>query len=599
MLILFIDPTNTAPYDGKKMRTQGMGGSESTLVRIAEAFASDLNASITVAQHNRTSVEKHFGVEYIPLTQLSKCSEPNIVIHQRDILHISETAKKWPNAKQYFWLHNSFPSLFLKQGSCLLEHNVATITVSFYHAQTLQQACWQAGQSQLALSIRTIYNPVDEHIAPIAHTEYDPYLISYTSSPNRGLDQAIKVAEYLHQIDARYKLQIYNPGYIKSIEQEKPYLITQGSLPCVEMNQAIQRSLAVLIPNTQLPEAFGLVFAEANQAGVPVITHPIGAAAEVLADSEQLIDCNNLSTIVERIRLWSEKNSRPKVTGRANFSLGNIVQEWQKLFAANPEKLPLSLQISIQTPQGIFEQLQIPAEARIAVLTPTYNRAKFLDQTYQYFKSQQISHAQIKWFILDDSPQMHSTSWIRDDPDVCYVWQPQKQTIGKKRNLLNDMALAWGANFICAMDDDDWYGDQYIASMYHQMIETQSEIIGSSADYLYDISSGRIIFIPSVSKYSTCNNFMAYRHSMLKSQRYDENRGVAEEASFLHGKSVAQHLNPKMVHLALAHPSNTATKKNYINNQNLYTDLSLNDFPMTKSDRLFYQNLTIEYQKRI
>ena len=215
MRILFIDPTNAAPYDGQRMRTQGMGGSESTLVRIAEAFASDLNANITVAQRNRKSVETHFGLEYIPLTQLTKCSEPDIVIHQRDILHISETAKKWPNAKQYFWLHNSFPSLFLKQGSCLLEHNVTTITVSFYHAQTLQQACRPAGQSQLASTIHTIYNPVDEHIAPTAHTEYDPYLISYTSSPNRGLDQAIKVAEYLHQIDARYKLQIYNPGYIK------------------------------------------------------------------------------------------------------------------------------------------------------------------------------------------------------------------------------------------------------------------------------------------------------------------------------------------------------------------------------------------------
>jgi hypothetical protein len=224
---------------------------------------------------------------------------------------------------------------------------------------------------------------------------------------------------------------------------------------------------------------------------------------------------------------------------------------------------------------------------KIAIVTPTWNRPEFLRQTHRYMRAQRLAQAQIRWFVLDDSDFPISDDWTQS-MQVAYRWLDAKITLGRKRNMLNDAARAWGADFICAMDDDDWYGPDYVADMVG-LLSGPHDMAGSGPHYYCHIASGRIVKVPAVRPDSTCNALLCYRASVLQTARYDDNRTFAEEAAFLAGHRVAQHPDIARVHLATIHGNNTVSKRNYLLNPAYQTPLTLADFPMEEADRQFYE----------
>ncbi|RYX95826.1 MAG: hypothetical protein EOO28_10480 [Comamonadaceae bacterium] len=233
---------------------------------------------------------------------------------------------------------------------------------------------------------------------------------------------------------------------------------------------------------------------------------------------------------------------------------------------------------------------------RVAVVTPTFNRSRFLDHSHHCFTAQ-TAHAQnaplleLHWFILDDSPEPHRADWCQNDPLVTYEWRPGRLALGHKRNLLNDRAAAWGAKTVCALDDDDWYGPTYVSSM-HGLLATGHQLAGSSEDYLLELASGRVFRIPPLRNDTTCNGVLCFDTAILPGRRYDDTATIGEEPAFLRRDIVAQHPDVRSIHLGLAHPSNTATKKNYVRSTELLTDLTLDDFPMSEASKAFYRGLT-------
>ena len=229
---------------------------------------------------------------------------------------------------------------------------------------------------------------------------------------------------------------------------------------------------------------------------------------------------------------------------------------------------------------------------KVAIVTPTYLRDAFLIQTLQYVL-QQSAPWEIHWFILDDSPESsRHADTFGTYPQIHYEWLNEKIPLGKKRNLLNEQAVLWEADIICSMDDDDWYGPDYVKEMT-TLLYSSDEILftGSGDDYYLNISNGDILKIPAVREYTSCNGVLCYKAEALKGRKYSDDAKFAEEHSFLNGVKVYQHPDIQKLHLALAHPNNTVTKKNYCRNETYRTELSLNDFPMQQADRLFYLNL--------
>lgn len=228
---------------------------------------------------------------------------------------------------------------------------------------------------------------------------------------------------------------------------------------------------------------------------------------------------------------------------------------------------------------------------KTAVVTPTYNRHAFLRQTYRYVCAQTTT-AQVAWFVLDDSAKPISNApWEQtatSNIEVHYHHLTHKIALSDKRNRLNDMAQEWGADLICSMDDDDWYGATYVETARHTLLNSEWDFAGSGDDYYLDLNTGRIIFFPAVREHMTCNGLMCYTRDVLKTHRYADALQRSEELSFLGQAKVAQLPNVRHLHLALAHTGNTISKHGIVNHTRYHTELTLDDFPMEQVDKAFY-----------
>ena len=92
------------------------------------------------------------------------------------------------------------------------------------------------------------------------------------------------------------------------------------------------KALCVLHLN-ELPERFGLVMAEANAAGVPVIAYDRGSCREVIADSVTGFLVNNVDEAVgavAKIDTINRSNCRKRV--EENFSIDTMVAGYEKVY---------------------------------------------------------------------------------------------------------------------------------------------------------------------------------------------------------------------------------------------------------------------------
>ena len=90
---LFFDPACQQPYDTRTLRQQAMGGTEASVVRVADALEA------LVVQHNRTEV---YG-RYRPPERNADVT--NVVIN-RDSRALPTVRELYPNARVYLWLHD-------------------------------------------------------------------------------------------------------------------------------------------------------------------------------------------------------------------------------------------------------------------------------------------------------------------------------------------------------------------------------------------------------------------------------------------------------------------------------------------------------------
>jgi len=93
----------------------------------------------------------------------------------------------------------------------------------------------------------------------------------------------------------------------------------------------------------------------------------------------------------------------------------------------------------------------------VSVITPTYNRRRFIPYLIQCYDAQTYKKENMEWIILDDGQDKVEdliTEAAKKIPNIRYIPLDEKLTIGEKRNRLNDEAKG---SIIVAMDDDDYY----------------------------------------------------------------------------------------------------------------------------------------------
>jgi glycosyltransferase involved in cell wall biosynthesis len=228
----------------------------------------------------------------------------------------------------------------------------------------------------------------------------------------------------------------------------------------------------------------------------------------------------------------------------------------------------------------------------VSVLTPTYNRRKFIPYLIKMYEYQTYPKNRMEWIILDDGEEKVGDLFAEASkkiPNIKYVAVDEKLLIGKKRNMLNDMTKG---EIIVAMDDDDYYPPDRVAHCVYKLNQyPKIELAGSSEIYLFYSDTKRIHKFGPINPNHATNGTMAYKRSYLKGHRYDETVKMAEEKSFLDNYiNPMVQLDPHKVMLVMCHSANTFSKSEmrYTNPLMKPTDLKIKTYIKDKTLRDFF-----------
>jgi glycosyltransferase involved in cell wall biosynthesis len=350
--VLFYDPLCQQPYDTRTLRERAMGGTEATLTRVADALGA------WVMQHNRTEDwERYRRPQRLPGI--------SSVIVNRDSRALALVREYYPQARVYLWLHDRFRpgsrrARWLAATAPLLrEMAVTAVCVSDWQRTGVEATLRSIGAAAMVRAL-TIYNPVDDALTPDG-TPVDENTLVFFSSPNKGLGFALDAFGELRRAMPELRLLVGNPGYKDTRAAPQAGVEFLGAQPQTRMHAAVRGALCTFFPNFVIPETFGLVFAESHALGTPVLTHDCGAAAEIVADPQQLLPLGTACRLyeaavgglplpwrrvparlaaaaglfdayVERIRSW-RGGARPRARPDARFRLGTVTEKWRSLLA--------------------------------------------------------------------------------------------------------------------------------------------------------------------------------------------------------------------------------------------------------------------------
>jgi glycosyltransferase involved in cell wall biosynthesis len=317
MRILFYDPTTYKPYTYDSLDMEPLGGSEATLLRIAQAISKQDHK---VHLHQPTFSSTH---DLPP--------QVDVVVCMRSTDHLPLLRTIYPRAKLFLWTHDILIPREAAKWELVQKSDATVICVSQWHkVQTVEM--YKAAGWNGQFKIEKIYNPIDDNLKPNGE-EYDKNRIVFFSSPHKGLGWTFEVFERLVSFAPELTLFTSNPGYLPTMEPPPSlhgHVTVLGALPHSRVLDYVRGSLCCLHLNHVFPETFGLVSAEANAVGTPVLTSRLGANPEVLYHPNEMIDTRNVKLVVDRVMSWY-KGFRPKVRAKEEFRTSNVIKRWYEV----------------------------------------------------------------------------------------------------------------------------------------------------------------------------------------------------------------------------------------------------------------------------
>jgi len=183
--------------------------------------------------------------------------------------------------------------------------------------------------------VATVYNGIDLSLYPLRQAGGDDLIFLGRIHPDKGVHLAIEVA-----------LLSGRPLIIAGIIQDRAYFEEQvkphldgvnvrfiGPVDVAGKNELFARAYVLLHLNT-IPERFGLVLAEANAAGVPVIAMDLGSCREVIEDGVTGFlagSAGEASRCLERVPQIDRGACRQRV--ERCFSIDTMVQQYERVYS--------------------------------------------------------------------------------------------------------------------------------------------------------------------------------------------------------------------------------------------------------------------------
>jgi glycosyltransferase involved in cell wall biosynthesis len=323
--ILFLDITCPVPYDAKTLMESPLGGTEATVIRIAEGLAAK-GHRVWVAQHNRADVSDHGLATYTNFDLLGDISF-DAVVALRSTKLLPFIRKTYPLAKKFLWLHDFNQQDLIRDFPLLPGFKI--LGVSRTHKTAIIDSILTQITKYEGVTVDFVYNPIDDGLLPNS-TPVDENKLVFFSSPHKGLEHTIEVFRKVRKNIKGLKLYLANPGYLIQKITTPKGVTNLGPLPHLDIVRHVRESFAVLHLNPVFAETFGLVHAEAGAVGTPCLTSGLGANAEILSPNrDQMIDVRDVKAVTERLLKW--KQQRPVVECKPEFRLKNVLTKWESL----------------------------------------------------------------------------------------------------------------------------------------------------------------------------------------------------------------------------------------------------------------------------
>jgi glycosyltransferase involved in cell wall biosynthesis len=181
--------------------------------------------------------------------------------------------------------------------------------------------------------LATVYNGIDLSLYPLQERAGEHLIFLGRIHPDKGVHLAIAVAR-LTGLPLLIAGIIQDQKYFR--EQVEPHLDRTiryiGPVDVPGKNELFASARALLHLNT-IPERFGLVMAEANAAGVPVIAMDLGSCREVIIDRQTGFLVNNVNEAVRALNHISAID-RGACRRRVEqcFSIETMVKSYERVY---------------------------------------------------------------------------------------------------------------------------------------------------------------------------------------------------------------------------------------------------------------------------
>jgi glycosyltransferase involved in cell wall biosynthesis len=183
--------------------------------------------------------------------------------------------------------------------------------------------------------LATVYNGIDLALYPQRTGRGEDLIFIGRIHPDKGVHLAIEVAKQsgrrlliggILQDDTYFGNQV-----LPHVDDRQICFL--GPVTVEQKNEMFSTAFALLHLNT-IPERFGLVLAEANAAGVPVIAMDRGSCREVIEDSVTGFLVANVAEAVAALQqITTIDESACSARVRNKFSVATMVENYERVYA--------------------------------------------------------------------------------------------------------------------------------------------------------------------------------------------------------------------------------------------------------------------------
>jgi glycosyltransferase involved in cell wall biosynthesis len=333
LTIAFLQNNHNHPgYTGASLRAGGIGGTEGSVIQLAEALASLGHRVFALNRIDCRATEA--GVNWVPLQDKQSLPAIDVAIGINSPRVLDGVKAR----RTIVWLHNP-PTLRqqLKHRNfmAVLRHRPHAVLLSEYQSGLLHRRLPYSGRSIVHYGISGAFLSGEPDRVPRA-----PRAI-FTSQPQRGLAFVSECWAAISEAMPSAELHVFYPlakhEEVARLCANRTGIIVRGSVSRSQLAQELRASRVMLVPGVT-DETYCLAAAEATASGVPIVTLGIGALSERVRHNETGFIVSTGTEFTERaIRLLSDEGLW-KSMHEACLGDGSLApwqqraEEWDALF---------------------------------------------------------------------------------------------------------------------------------------------------------------------------------------------------------------------------------------------------------------------------